>query len=130
MSRKLLTNIRSHTIGFLYYLMAVLTAIAIPVFTSQMEKAREATDLANVRSAYGELVAQYLTDGKASKAEVPATQTQSGWQSTTDGKAYIGSDINVSGRTGSGSSKIEVANHTKGTSFTLEIDTTGKVTTK
>ena len=60
-SRKLLTNIRSHTIGFLHYLMAVLTAIAIPVFTSQMEKARESTDLSNCRSYYSEIVTAILT---------------------------------------------------------------------
>ncbi len=33
-------------------IIAVLVAIAIPVFTSQLEKAREATDAANIRSAY------------------------------------------------------------------------------
>ena len=32
----------------------MLTAIAIPVFTSQLEKSREATDLANLRSTYAE----------------------------------------------------------------------------
>ena len=35
-------------------------AIAIPIFTSQLEKSREATDLANLRSAYGEAVANAL----------------------------------------------------------------------
>ena len=29
-------------------IIAVLTAIAIPVFTTQLEKSREATDVANV----------------------------------------------------------------------------------
>ena len=33
-------------------IIAVLVAISIPVFTSQLETSREATDLANVRSAY------------------------------------------------------------------------------
>ena len=44
-------------------IIAVLVAIAIPVFTSQLEKSRIATDEANARSAYGEAVANYLTDG-------------------------------------------------------------------
>ena len=35
-------------------LIAVLIAIAIPVFASQLEKSREATDLANVRAAYAQ----------------------------------------------------------------------------
>ena len=33
-------------------IIAVLVAIAIPIFTTQLEKAREATDMANIRSAY------------------------------------------------------------------------------
>ena len=33
-------------------IIAVLVAISIPIFTSQLEKAREAVDLENVRSAY------------------------------------------------------------------------------
>lgn len=33
-------------------IIAVLVAIAIPVFASQLEKSREAVDLANTRSAY------------------------------------------------------------------------------
>ena len=33
-------------------IIAVLVAIAIPVFTSQLEKSREAADAANIRSAY------------------------------------------------------------------------------
>ena len=41
-------------------IIAVLTAIAIPVFTSQLEKSREATDMANVRSAYANVMADYL----------------------------------------------------------------------
>ena len=43
-------------------LIAVLVAIAIPVFTNQLEKAREATDEANIRSAYAEVMACALTD--------------------------------------------------------------------
>ncbi len=33
-------------------IIAVLVAIAIPVFTSRLEQSRETTDLANLRSAY------------------------------------------------------------------------------
>ena len=32
-------------------IIAVLVAISIPIFTSQLEKSREAADMANVRSA-------------------------------------------------------------------------------
>ncbi len=40
---------------------AVLVAIAIPIFTAQLEKARESTDAANIRSAYAEVMAEALT---------------------------------------------------------------------
>lgn len=41
-------------------IIAVLVAIAIPIFTTQLEKSREATDLANLRGAYAEGVAHLL----------------------------------------------------------------------
>ena len=41
-------------------IIAVLVAIAIPVFTSQLEKSREAVDEANIRSLYAETVAAVL----------------------------------------------------------------------
>lgn len=43
-------------------IIAILVAIAIPTFTNQLEKAREAADLANLRSAYAEVIAASLTD--------------------------------------------------------------------
>ncbi len=40
----------------------VLVAISIPIFTSQLEKAREATDQANIRNAYAMASAAALTE--------------------------------------------------------------------
>lgn len=40
---------------------SVLVAISIPIFSSQLEKSREATDLANVRAAYAEIMAEANT---------------------------------------------------------------------
>ena len=53
---------RDNTLRSSHHRAAVLVAIAIPVFTSQLEKSREATDLANVRSAYAELVTAAMTE--------------------------------------------------------------------
>ena len=61
-------------------IIAVLTAIAIPVFTTQLEKSREATDIANVRSAYANVVAAYITSGEDQSMTVTAKQAQEGWQ--------------------------------------------------
>lgn len=45
-------------------IIGVLVAISIPVFASQTEKSREATDLSNVRAAYTKLL---TTEEKYSK---------------------------------------------------------------
>ena len=39
-------------------IIAVLVAVAIPIFGSQLEKSREAADLANVRAAYAEVLTE------------------------------------------------------------------------
>ena len=43
-------------------IIAVLTAIAIPIFSQQLEKSRETVDLYNIRTAYSEVYLA-LTDG-------------------------------------------------------------------
>ena len=50
-------------------IIAVLVAIAIPVFSGQLEKAREAADMANIRATYAEacLAALESEDGTAEK---------------------------------------------------------------
>lgn len=53
---------------------AVLVAISIPIFTSQLEKSREATDEANLRSAYAECSASCLT-GVATDNSVTVTNS-------------------------------------------------------
>jgi type IV pilus assembly protein PilA len=73
-------------------IIAVLTAIAIPVFTSQLEKSRESTDMANVRSAYAALVTGYLADNTIGSAEVSAQQTVEDWQTSGGGNLEIISD--------------------------------------
>lgn len=62
-------------------IIAVIVAIAIPIFTSEVEKSREAADMANIRSAYAEVSNAVLAD-EAMDAEVTVdlTQTKNGWQ--------------------------------------------------
>ena len=43
-------------------IIGVLVAVAIPIFTSQIEKSREATDAANIRNAYAELMTRVITE--------------------------------------------------------------------
>ena len=73
----------------------MLVAISIPIFTSQLEKARDAADEANVRAAIAEATAAYITDEKATKDTTYAYNfsgkgTNDTWeQSTADGKGTM-----------------------------------------
>lgn len=62
-------------------LIAVLIAIAIPVFASQLEKSREATDLANVRAAYAQVSTEAQLGNSETTVTVDLTQKQADWQS-------------------------------------------------
>ncbi len=54
-------------------IIAVLVAIAIPIFTNQLEKAREATDIANIRDVYAEIAVAMLTDDLGTDTTITAT---------------------------------------------------------
>ena len=43
-------------------IIGVLVAISIPIFSKQLEKARDATSVANIRSAYADAMTAYLGD--------------------------------------------------------------------
>lgn len=62
-------------------IIAVLIAVAIPVFASQLEKTREATDLANVRSAYAQVSTEALLGDSETTVTVDLKQKQADWQS-------------------------------------------------
>ena len=63
-------------------IIAVLVAISVPIFTKQLEKSREAVDIANIRSAYAEIMTTYLTEGSASSMSFSAEQTVDSWQTS------------------------------------------------
>lgn len=83
-------NKKGFTLGELLIVVAiigVLVAISIPIFTSQLEKAREATDAANIRSQYAEVMAEAITEGsdvngKDMFSAVDLKQKKDQWQST------------------------------------------------
>ena len=105
-------------------IIAVLVAIAIPVFTSQLEKSREATDMSNIRSAYAEVMAEYLANGadKAYSAKVVLKQQKDGWQNTENGKLYT--------RVDGVEKAVEVADSivVKGNPVWVNVDAEGNVT--
>ena len=78
-------------------ILGVLVAILAPAYTKYIEKSREATDLANAKSAYNELMINI-----AEKEEIPKPitiklkQKISGWQSpipiTVGGASFDGTN--------------------------------------
>ena len=62
-------------------IIAVLVAISIPIFSAQLEKAKEATDMANIRSAYAEVIAKYLGDSKEHVASVDLKSDTTNYES-------------------------------------------------
>ena len=62
-------------------IIAVLVAIAIPTLASQLEKSREATDLANVRSAYAQVSAEAMLGNANATVIVELKQREADWQS-------------------------------------------------
>ena len=68
-------------------IIAVLAAISIPVFSDQLEKSRDATSIANIRSAYAMAQTEYMT------CDIKDSQTDNnvhGHQiKNSDGKEYM-----------------------------------------
>ena len=56
-------------------LKGVLVAISIPIFTSLLEKSRDAVTLSNIRAAYAEAQTTYLTANGANATDKDGNQT-------------------------------------------------------
>lgn len=67
-------------------IIGVLVAVSIPIFTSQLEKSREATDLANIRSAYAEASAALLSEEGTTTATSNLISTVTYTKASGDGK--------------------------------------------
>lgn len=62
-------------------IVAVLISVAVPVLSSQLERSREAVDLANVRAAYAQVSTEALLGNTGVTVTVKLKQKQAGWQS-------------------------------------------------
>ncbi len=69
-------------------IIGILVAISIPIFANQLERSREATDIANVRSAYAQIMSEAVLNEKADPITVPLQQKKDGFQTT--GEINIG----------------------------------------
>lgn len=101
-------------------IIAILIAIAIPTFTTQLEKAREAADIANIRSAYSEAMVKYLDGATKGDDKTPdtsattpeMTQTKAGWDHVK-WPDYLG--------------KTDIPTPTKGDTVTVTVQEDGTV---
>ena len=61
-------------------IIGVLVAVSIPIFTGQLERAREATDAANIRSAYAVVMAKVTAGEDGGIEKVSLKQKVDRWQ--------------------------------------------------
>jgi prepilin-type N-terminal cleavage/methylation domain-containing protein len=59
-------------------IIAVLVAISIPIFSKQLEKSRDAVTLANIRNAYAEAQAEFISPSPIDRSK-PGNSYPSGW---------------------------------------------------
>jgi len=69
-------------------IIAVLVAISIPIFTSQLEKSREAVDLANLRDAYATITTAVLTEETDLSQNATNKISYTSGAAATNGSAY------------------------------------------
>ena len=101
-------------------IIAVLVAIAIPIFTNQLEKSREATDAANIRNGIAAVTVDYLNadtvNNDGYSAVISLKQQTNDWETgVSDFRDAHGSAISVTNSPASGGSA------------TVKIDKTGSL---
>ena len=109
-------------------IIAILVAISIPIFTSQLEKAREQTDIANLRAAKGVAVATYLAGDTSIGATAGKTFTAN--YDAASGKLITGTPTATYGKGTAAKGGCEKYDMGKGataeTYYTEETVATGK----
>ena len=94
-------------------IVAVLVAIAVPVFTAQLDRARLSTATANARSIYAEYVANCMAPADGGEAVDP----------TSAGLSTSLSDLGVSGATAAVTAgTVTVTYGDKSMSFAIDTD--------
>lgn len=91
--KKTLHNKKGFTLAELLIvvaIIAVLVAIAIPIFTGQLNKSKFAVDEANARSIYAQYQADYLANGGKQSTTLTDQTVNKGSESTltVDGNTY------------------------------------------
>ena len=112
-------------------IIGVLVAISIPIFTSQLKKARLATNQANARSAHAALVAELLTEDDATNSGSDTYTVSSASLSGTVGTATAGeisTDPSTWGVTTAGTTGTTTLGDKVAKTWYVSIDANGAVT--
>lgn len=103
-------------------IIAVLVAIAIPVFSSQLEKSRDAVTTSNLRAAYAEAMTEMISESKSTSSAYTVackgTKSDTDLSGTAKELPFSGAAIGtIAGYTSAQEAKV-----------TFSIDTDDKVT--
>lgn len=99
-------------------IIAVLVAIAIPIFSAQLEKSRDAVSIANLRSAYAEASTAYLSESTGGNVT----------NVDTSAKTVTVKDVKLQGKTSGWSNANDNLSFTIDTAAGLDGDETGTYT--
>lgn len=93
-------------------IIAVLVAIAIPVFSGQVEKANQAADAANIRAAYAEAVLNSMDNDGTGTATTDSAMKSDKWDKLTDTKEIGGVSVDQITKTKDKTMVVKVENGT------------------
>ena len=106
-------------------IIGVLVAISIPIFSKQLEKARDATTLANLRNVYAEVQTEYIS-------QTGSTQGKNYWVNggrhifvtyQSDGKVIIDAFVQIESKKDATSMRNFIANSSLAFKSILTINT-------
>ena len=103
-------------------IIAVLVAVSIPIFTSKLEKARETTDIANMRAAKAAATVALLDDNydTAEYTTSDSGATYVGYYNTETGK-FVASKPATFGKGTAKDAKMTYTNYDSKTAYTDQV---------
>ncbi|MDO4501477.1 MAG: prepilin-type N-terminal cleavage/methylation domain-containing protein [Erysipelotrichaceae bacterium] len=70
-------------------IISILVSVSVPTFNDQIEKSREATDAANIRSAYATLMTEINSGSTSGQINVDLKQKKNNWQNIANKEGLL-----------------------------------------